>query len=150
MVSTRYVRWQRYQVSTCKPRPSASLRFLEAGYWVSTPAHPKVVVPRQTKTYKMAQHQQKPPTRLMHITQIIRKQFFCVTNVRVIGKLIPKQLICVIGTFTESTLWRPRITQNNSCQKALCNRCPVQLGNWFLKRMRVIILGHMVASFSIN
>ena len=38
------------------------------------------------------------------ITQIIRKQFFCVTNVRAIGKLIPRQLICVIGTFTESTL----------------------------------------------
>ena len=25
-------------------------------------------------------------------------------NVRVIGKLIPRQLVCVIGTFTESTL----------------------------------------------
>ena len=38
------------------------------------------------------------------ITQIIRKQFFCVTNARAIGKLIPRQLICVIGTFAESTL----------------------------------------------
>ena len=38
------------------------------------------------------------------ITQIIQKQFFCVTDVRVIGKLIPKQLLCVIRTFTEGTL----------------------------------------------
>ena len=36
------------------------------------------------------------------ITQIIRKQLFCVTNVRVVGKLIPRQLVCVIGTFTKS------------------------------------------------
>ena len=30
------------------------------------------------------------------ITQIIRKQLFCVTNVRVIGKKnLPRQLVCV-------------------------------------------------------
>ena len=28
------------------------------------------------------------------ITQIIQKQFFCVTDVCVIGKLIPRQLMC--------------------------------------------------------
>ena len=40
------------------------------------------------------------------ITQIIRKQFFCVTDVHVIATLFPKQLICVgvVGVFTESTL----------------------------------------------
>ena len=38
------------------------------------------------------------------ITQIIRKQFFCVTDVHVIGKLIPRQLMCVNVAFTESTL----------------------------------------------
>ena len=63
------------------------------------------------------------------ITQMIRKPFFCVTDVRAIGKLIPKQLMCVIGAFTENStkyLYEgARITQNNSCQKAPCNRCPV-------------------------
>ena len=44
---------------------------------------------------------------------------------RAIGKLIPRQLLCAIGTRAESTLWKARTTQNNSCQKALCNRCPV-------------------------
>ena len=38
------------------------------------------------------------------ITQIIRKQFFCVKNVRAIRKLIPRQLMCVVNTSTESTL----------------------------------------------
>ena len=59
------------------------------------------------------------------ITQIIRKQFFCVTDVCVIGKLIPRQLMCVIGASTESTLCKRPITQKNSCPNALCNRCPV-------------------------
>ena len=38
------------------------------------------------------------------------------------------------------------ITQKNSCQKALCNRCPVQLGNYFPnnKNVCVIILGPIV------
>ena len=40
------------------------------------------------------------------ITQIIQKQFFCVTDVCAIGKVIPRQLMCVVGTCTESTLWR--------------------------------------------
>ena len=59
------------------------------------------------------------------ITQIIRKQFFCVTDVCAIGKLIPRQLMCVIGAFTENTFKGAPITQENSCQKAMCNRCPV-------------------------
>ena len=33
------------------------------------------------------------------ITQIIRKQFFCVTDVCVIGKLIPREFFCVIGIY---------------------------------------------------
>ena len=33
------------------------------------------------------------------ITQIIRKQFFCVTDVRAIGQLIPRELFCVIGIY---------------------------------------------------
>ena len=37
------------------------------------------------------------------ITQIIRKPFFCVADVHVIGKLIPRQFMCVIGAFTESS-----------------------------------------------
>ena len=82
------------------------------------------------------------------ITQIIRKLFFCVADVRAIGNLIPWLLMCVIGAFTESTLWRRRITQTNSCQKTLCNRCPVQLGNYFPnnKNVCVIILGLIVVT----
>ena len=38
-------------------------------------------------------------------TQTTQKQSVCVTDVRLIGKLIPWQLMCVIGAFTEST-WR--------------------------------------------
>ena len=38
------------------------------------------------------------------ITQTIRKRFVCVTDVRVIRKLIPRQLMCGIGAFTEGTL----------------------------------------------
>ena len=38
------------------------------------------------------------------ITQMILKQFFCVTDARVIGKVLRRQFMCVIGAFTESTL----------------------------------------------
>ena len=31
------------------------------------------------------------------------EQLFCVTDMRVIGKIIPRQLMCVLGTITEST-----------------------------------------------
>ena len=41
-----------------------------------------------------------------NVTQILRKQFFCVTDVCIIGILLPRQLMCVIGTRAESTLWR--------------------------------------------
>ena len=33
------------------------------------------------------------------ITQIIRKRFFCATDVCVIGKLIPREFFCVIGIY---------------------------------------------------
>ena len=60
------------------------------------------------------------------ITQIIRKQFFCVTDVCVIAKVIPRQLMCVIGAFTEIAFIGARIThKKKSSQKAMCNRCPV-------------------------
>ena len=67
----------------------------------------------------------------------------CNRCVCVIGKLIPRQLMCVIGAFTENTFIGARITQNSSCQKAMCNRCPVQLGNYIPnnKNVCVIILG---------
>ena len=38
------------------------------------------------------------------IAQILRKQCFRVTEVRAIGKLNPRQFMCVIDAFTESTL----------------------------------------------
>ena len=60
------------------------------------------------------------------ITNIVRKQLFCVTDVRAIGKVIPRQLMCVMGTFTGSTLWRrpdyTRIPARKPCvTDALCN-----------------------------
>ena len=61
------------------------------------------------------------------ITKIIQKQFFCVTDVRAIRKLVPRELWCVIGAFTEVPYGGARITQDNSCHKALYNRSPVQL-----------------------
>ena len=38
------------------------------------------------------------------ITHIILKQFFCVTDMCAVGKLIPGQRMRVIGEFTESIL----------------------------------------------
>ena len=38
------------------------------------------------------------------ITQTIQKHFFSVADVSVIGKLIPRQFLCVIDAFTESSL----------------------------------------------
>ena len=60
------------------------------------------------------------------ITQMIRKQFFCVTYVCVCNWKINSQRIILCN-------WRlqkvphggAQITQKNSFQKALCNRCPV-------------------------
>ena len=46
--------------------------------------------------------------------QIIRKQFFRLTDVRAIGLLTPRQFMCVIGAFAESTYEGARITQKNS------------------------------------
>ena len=58
-------------------------------------------------------------------TQIIRKQFVCVTDVCVIGQLSSREFLCVIGASQEVPYGGTRITQNNSYQKALCNKCPV-------------------------
>ena len=64
------------------------------------------------------------------ITQIVWKQFFRVANVRVIRTLLPRQCLCVISAFTESTLWRrPNYTKQIPAQKAPCNRCLARLGN---------------------
>ena len=42
--------------------------------------------------------------------------------------------MCVIGPFTRSTFIGARITQNNSCQKAMCNRYPLrELGSYILR-----------------
>ena len=41
------------------------------------------------------------------ITQIIRKQFFCVTDVCVIGKLIPREFFCVIGVYRKYHMEAP-------------------------------------------
>ena len=77
---------------------------------------------------KMQCFRERSTTRPKMITQTIRKQFFCVTDVRSTGKLLPRQLMCVIGAFAENTFIGARITQKNSCQKAMCNRCTVQFG----------------------
>ena len=61
----------------------------------------------------------------------------CNRCVCIIGKLIPRQFMCVIDTFTISTLWRLWNYTNNSCQKALCNRCPVQMGNELLSKCSI-------------
>ena len=62
------------------------------------------------------------------ITQIFWKEFFCVTDVRAIGKLIPREL-CATGAFTDSTLWR----RPKCCLKPILARKPCVTGvlcNW--------------------
>ena len=62
-------------------------------------------------------------------TQMVRKQFFSVTDVHVIGK-INSQTILVCDWYSHKIPnGGVRMTQNKSIQKTLCNRCPVQLGN---------------------
>ena len=53
------------------------------------------------------------------ITQIIQKHFFCVTNVRVIGILIPRQLMRVIGTLGRISGDSKRVIWDCSLQSAL-------------------------------
>ena len=52
---------------------------------------------------------------------------FCVTDVCVcaIGELVPRKFLCnwCLQKVPHAGAW---ITQKNSCQKALCNRCPAQ------------------------
>ena len=62
-------------------------------------------------------------------TQMIRKRFFCVADVCVMGKSIPRQLMRITVAFTESVLWRRPSYTKKACQKALCDKCPVQLGS---------------------
>ena len=56
------------------------------------------------------------------ITQIIRKQFFCVTDMYVcaIGELIPRQLMCVVGAFTENSFIGARITHKRIPARKPC------------------------------
>ena len=77
--------------------------------------------------------------------QIFRKQFICVTDVCAIAKLTPRELLWKLASQTVP-YGGTQVTQNSSCQKALCNRCPVQLGDEFWNsRMCVIMLGPIVA-----
>ena len=60
------------------------------------------------------------------ITQIIRKQFFCVTDVCVIGKLIPRKLFCVIGVYRKYLMEAPELHKRIPARKlcvtdVLCN-----------------------------
>ena len=62
------------------------------------------------------------------ITQIIRKQFFYVTDV-CNWKINSQRILLCNWHLQKVPHGGALITQKNSCQKALCNRCPVQLGN---------------------
>ena len=62
------------------------------------------------------------------ITQIIRKQFFCVTDVCVcvIGKLIPREFFCVIGVYRKYHMEAPKLHKRIPARKlcvtdVLCN-----------------------------
>ena len=60
------------------------------------------------------------------ITQIIRKQFFCVTDV-CNWKINSQRILLCNWHLQKVPHGGALITQNDSCQRALCNRCPVQL-----------------------
>ena len=66
-----------------------------------------------------------PTMRPEMITQIIRKQFFSVTDVCAIGKINSQRILLCNWHLQKVPHGGALITQNNSCQKALCNRCPV-------------------------
>ena len=60
------------------------------------------------------------------ITQIIRKQFFCVTDVCAIGKLIPREFFCVIGVYRKYHMEAPKLHEIIPARKlcvtdVLCN-----------------------------
>ena len=60
------------------------------------------------------------------ITQIIRKQFFCVTDVRAIGKLFPENSFCVIGVYRKYHMEAPKLHKKIPARKlcvtdVLCN-----------------------------
>ena len=80
------------------------------------------------------------------ITHIIQKQFFCVTDVRAIGKFIPRKLLCVLHAFTESTLWRrPNYTKEFLAGSAV-QQMSCAIGHEFPPKINVcvIILGPIV------
>ena len=64
------------------------------------------------------------------ITQIIQKHFFCVKDVRAIGKLIPRKFLCVISHHRKFPLEAPKLppdfhkiipTSKPSVTDVLCN-----------------------------
>ena len=60
------------------------------------------------------------------ITQMIRKKIFCVTDVCVIGKLIPRECFCVIGVYRKYHMEAPKLHKTISARKlcvtdVLCN-----------------------------
>ena len=60
------------------------------------------------------------------ITQIIGKQFFCVTDVCLIGKFIPREFFCVIGVYRKYHMEAPKLHKRIPARKlcvtdVLCN-----------------------------
>ena len=43
------------------------------------------------------------------ITQMLRKHFFCVTDVHAIRKLIPRQFLCIIGPHRKYVMEAPKL-----------------------------------------
>ena len=64
------------------------------------------------------------------MTKMIGKQLFCATDVRAIGKLTPRQFLCVIGAHRKYLMEASqvhKITQQKLCSRhtVVCNKCPV-------------------------
>ena len=77
------------------------------------------------KTLRVVDQYGDSTTRPEMITQTIRKHFFCVTDLCVIGKFIPRPLMCVIGAFAKVPYEGAELHKIIPGQKALCNGCPV-------------------------
>ena len=83
-----------------------------------------------------------------NITQLIRKQVFSVTDVRAIGKLILRKLLCVFGahiTYVESPALRKTIPARTPCVTDLL--CDWEISAPKQKKVRVIVLGPIVCFF---
>ena len=79
------------------------------------------------------------------ITQTIwRKEFFCVADVLVIGKCNSQSILVCNWRSQKGPCRGAQIAQNTSCQKAVSNKCPVELKYYFPnnKNLRVVILAH--------